>query len=79
MRRRQSIPAIDSERKMMNERIASGSLSELRDALKLLSDAHTRDDDRVGFVVEVMANPLCDRGEYIDAWSIVRQAIGLSG
>lgn len=47
-------------------------------ALSLLVEAHTRDDDRVGFTVE-MGGPdrfLGSGADYITAWAVIRRAVG---
>lgn len=48
-------------------------------ALSLLVEAHTRDDDLVGFTVETgprVDPPWMGKGEYLEAWSVVRRAVG---
>lgn len=48
----------------------------LFDALHTLARAHTRDDARVGFLVERCAPHLfCSDAEYIEAWRIVREQL----
>lgn len=50
----------------------------LLDALFILAQVHTRDDDIIGFVVDASARPN-DKGvetrDYIDAWQVVRQQL----
>lgn len=53
----------------------------LFDALHILAGVHTRDDDRVGFVVE-MSGPHAylrpfTKDQYIKAWEIVRAQLHL--
>lgn len=50
----------------------------LVDALRLLSDCHTRDDDLAGFVVHSHGDLMFhSQADYIRAWEAVRHAIGL--
>lgn len=55
-------------------------------ALQILANVHTRDDDYVGFVIEVGASAAhpatwnaytADRGEYVRAWEEVRRQIDM--
>jgi hypothetical protein len=61
-----------------NEMGADGRSMPLSTALLILADIHTRDDDQVGYIVELGARP--DYGcrwsmaEYIEAWGVVRAA-----
>ncbi len=49
---------------------------ELERALNILADCHTRDDDRVGFVVEQVPSLFWhSQSEYIEAWETVRRAV----
>lgn len=44
------------------------------EAVRILMHLFTRDDYRVGFVVEWSASPLfIDQGEYIAVWKAVRE------
>lgn len=49
-------------------------LMPLMEALYVLSEAHTRDDDLAGFCVEMGARSY--HPQYIKAWQAVRHAIG---
>ncbi len=56
---------------------AERELMPLAQALHILSEAHTRDDDLVGYTVEVgVRYGRWDHGDYIKAWASVRHAIG---
>ena len=58
--------------------IMQAEQKELRSAIRVLVQCHTHDDDRVGFVVEMMASPemRChSQGEYIEAWKVLRAFI----
>jgi hypothetical protein len=53
-------------------------VQDLRAAMALLVDVHTRDDDLVGFVVNAPpldGMPWISYGDYIDAWRKVRMAL----
>lgn len=49
----------------------------LFDALRILANCHTRDDDWVGFCVESTVAPWSvsehSQGDYIKAWGVVRE------
>ena len=50
----------------------------INEALRVLADMHTRDDDQVGFVVEYSPNPhlsFWTQDEYIKAWQMVRERL----
>lgn len=54
---------------------------ELVEALHILADIHTRDDDRAGFVVVAGAQWLpyvspWMQEQYVEAWKVVRQHAG---
>ena len=48
----------------------------LTEALHVLTEIHTRDDDVTGFVVMVGAGPQdFEQDRYLEAWRVVRQHI----
>lgn len=51
----------------------------LDEALQILAESHTRDDDFSGFTVESTRDPLgrWTRYEYVEAWKAVRQHLHL--
>jgi len=51
----------------------------LNEALRVLADGHTRDDDLVGFTVSPMWDDYgrWSRADYIEAWKTVRQHLGM--
>lgn len=62
---------------MVDDRIRAGSLAELYNALEVLANAHTRSNDRSGFTVETLPQVFeHSRAQYIEAWRIVRGALG---
>ena len=49
----------------------------LAKALHILIEAHTSDDEQVGFLVEMSGiNATCSRSDYIEAWRSVRYNAG---
>lgn len=47
-------------------------------ALDLLARSHTRDDDLVGYTVSPSPTDyIATRHEYIEAWGVVRAALGM--
>ena len=49
-------------------------------ALRVLAETHTKDDPEVGYQVHGSANlhfAPHGRGDYIEAWGVVRRAVGL--
>ena len=52
-------------------------------AIRLLCEVHTRDDDRVGFTVEMGATPShgpshWHEDNYVEAWRALRRAIEMA-
>jgi hypothetical protein len=61
----------------MKEMKMSDMVMPLSKALYLLTEAHTRDDDKVGFTVETLPQVFeWSRADYIEAWRSVRFNIG---
>jgi len=52
----------------------------LQDALRLLAEVHTHDDDQTGFVVDMGAVPHSGyhSAHYVEAWAEVRKAAKLT-
>ncbi len=51
-------------------------------ALRIIAETHTRDDDAVGFVIEVGASPMSYASphppeRYNEAWRVVREQLNM--
>lgn len=49
----------------------------LFEAIQIVARVHTRDDDEIGFVVEMGATPRYDHNRYVKAWGTIRREAGL--